>query len=76
MSERSRRDVKSKAEKFAEYRRVREGGGRSIKVRGAARMAYFIIELRRRNKTSTSMTKFQKISTRVLSGGACRETIS
>ena len=40
MSERSRRDVKSKAEKYAEYKRVREGGGRTIKVRGVARMGY------------------------------------
>lgn len=31
MAERSRRDTKSKSEKFAEYRRVRAGGGRTLK---------------------------------------------
>ena len=33
MAERSRRETKSKSEKFAEYKRVRAGGGRTLKVR-------------------------------------------
>ncbi|KAF8330465.1 ribonuclease H-like domain-containing protein, partial [Amanita rubescens] len=36
MSERSRRDVKSKLDKLAEYKRAREGGGRTIKEQDVA----------------------------------------
>jgi hypothetical protein len=46
MADRSRREKKSKLEKFAEYKRAREGGGRVRKVGNASFRSWLSVESR------------------------------
>jgi hypothetical protein len=70
MADRSRREMKDKLDKLAEYKRVREGGRRTWIVRdGPADW------VSRRKQTLTCMTKSRRINIRLLSREGSRRMI-
>ena len=75
MADRSRRERKGKLDKLAEYKRAREGGRRSWKVRDASHCNRPADWVSRRKQMLTCMTKSRRINIRLLSREGSRRMI-
>jgi hypothetical protein len=76
MADRSRREKKDKLDKLAEYKRAREGGKRTWKVRDAIFVVDRLTRFSRRKQTLTYMTRLRRINIKLLFKVGSRKMIS